>query len=391
MANALNAVWGSPSEPLSTAFVISAGVTLTSTDLGTQYNGIGNTWIQMTADTITAIGYHQGTTTGTPAGGSYSVAVYPLTTGGLINSGATFANATTGGVTVTTFTPAAANDNTWVWVSLAGNTYALSAGVEYGVAMWRNAATDASNKITANGSFTNFTGVGYPVSETCAAGTWTKSAGGNTATMGLQSASTAFGLPYTGTTIGTASTFGSTTETGFSFTIPTDFCSTFTVKGIRGVFKVPASSATNTLQANLYSSIGSSPVQQQKTALILNDRAQGFSTTIRTVAMTFQGTLATLTAGVKYGIGFSTTTAADGSMYSLTMAAAADFNAWDYQQNTAFMTRTASSFANINAGTATGNFTETTTVRPWVSLILGSITAATGSSGMLYIPDMAGT
>jgi len=390
MANASLLTFGSPHIGWQGVFgVINTGGNLDSTDLGTQYNGIAMTWTATMGDTITDIGFHQGTTTGTPAVGSYSIALFPLTTGGLPNTGATFASAALNSVTVTTFTPSSGNDNTWVWVSLAGNTYTLTQGQEYAIVLWRNAATDASNKITVNPSMNNFYNQGIAASVTCAAGTWSKQTAAHQPTMGVRSSGSAYGFPYTTTAAATVNNFGSTTESGVIFTIPSSFGSTYVLRGIRGLFKTPTSSATNTFQANLYSSPTSSPVQLAKSVLVKNDRFQR-NNTFTEVDLYFTSP-STLTCGTQYGIGFSTTSATDGGIYTLNQVAQSDFLAWNGQMQTQFATRTASSFANIDAGTATGNFSGTTTLRPWLDLILDDLTPPAGAAGMLFIPDLAGT
>lgn len=382
MASALLSAWGLPHPDFASIFAVS-GAALRSDDLGTQYNGIGMSWMPIMADTITDIGFHQGTTTGTPAGGSYSVAIFPLTTGGLINSGATFGNAPSGGVTITTFTPSNANDNKWVWVSLGANTYSVTQAAEYGIAVWRNAATDASNKITANVGLQSWSVMGLPVAQVCAAGTWSKPATSIFSMMGLRSASAVYGYPFTGVTPFNANTtVGSTTEAGFTFTVPTNFCSTYKIRGVRGLYRSPGTSATNTFQANLYSSPTSSPAQIAKSTLIITDR---FERTVGGViwADMYLTSSPVLTAGVKYCLAFSTTNANDFGSYTLNAASAGDFDAWSYQENISYASRTASSFANIDAGTATGNFSETTTSRPWAQLLLEDLTAPSGGGVIL--------
>lgn len=380
MTTALNSTWGGPDFWLAAAVCGTNSQTLTSKDLGTQYNGIAMTWCATQADTITDIGFHQSSMTGTPGAGSYSVALFPLTTGGLPNTGATFANATLGSVTVTTFTPAAGS-SAWKWVNLGANTYTVTAGQEFAIVVWRNAATDAGNKITADSSLSGFL-VGMPVSVTCTAGTWAKTSIADPPFMGMKSASNVYGRPFTGTApyVLDSAAFGGTTETGMIFTIPTNFGSTVGVKGLRALIRTPDTSATSTLQANLYSSPTSSPVQLAKTALVVNDRYARNGTLVL-LEMTFT-TVATLTTGVQYGLGFSTNTSADNAtIYNMTQVTQADFDAWSYRRQTQYATRTASSFAAINSGTATGNFSGTTTLRPAIELILDDITAPSGGGG----------
>lgn len=385
MANSNILYWGSPAAEWHGAFGVDGVATLGSTDLGTQYNGIAMSWIPTQSDTITAIGYHQGTTTGTPTTNNLGAALYPLTTGGLPNTGATFANSALGSVTPTFYQPVNTNDNTWVWVTLS-NSFTVTAGQEYAVVIWNNSGTDASNKITVNGNLTVWGAQGLPAFLSCAGGTWSKPATNNMPVMGLQSSTNAYGRPFTLTTPFTNNSFGSTTESGMSFTIPTNYGASVKLRGVRGIFTSPATNATNTWQANLYSSPGSSPVQQAKSNLIVVDRSERFGMTQSTFIFTSEPVL---TTGVEYAIGFSTTAASAGGVFTLAVATASDFNAWAGQQQFAFTTRTVNAFANIDAGTATGNFADTTTKRPWLDLIIDDITAS-ASGGMLVHPGMAG-
>lgn len=380
--SALLSSWGNVSASAMGIVSAAGGATVGSTDLGTQYNAIGMSWQPVMGDTITHVGFHQGTTTGTPASGSYSVALFPLTTGGLPNTGSTFTNAALNSVTVTTFTPSNANDNKWVWVSLGANTYTVTQGQEYAIVVWRNAATDASNKITVNGFLTNSAFGGLPVALSASAGTWSKPATSNYPLMGMKSASNVYGRPFTGTTFTTIFNVGSTTESGMSFTLPTNFCSTYVVRGVRLLLKAPATSATNTFQVNLYSSPTSSPVQIAKSALVVNDRFERFGAYAFS-EIYFTANSPALSCGTKYGIGLSSTASTDGGSYVIAEEAAADFSAWPFQQQTAFITRTASSFAGIDAGSATGNFSETTTQRPFIELILDDITAPASGGGSM--------
>lgn len=369
--------FGSPAPEMESIFSVAGAQTLGSVDLGTQFNGLAMTWISTITDTITAIGYHQGTTTGTPAANNLSCALFPLTTGGLPNTGATFANAALGSVTPTPYQPLAANDNTWVWITLA-NSFSVTEGQEYGIVLWNSLGTDALNKITVNGDLTAYGIQGLPAFVSCAAGVWSKPATNNLAMMGLQSSTAAYGAPFTTSSVFTNNTFGATVESGFSFTLPTNFCSTYKLRGVHGLFTMPATSATNTVQMNLYSSPGSSPVQLAKSNLIVTDRSQRFGIALCSFNFTSEPVL---TAGTKYAIGFSTTTAAAGGAFSLAVATASDFSAWAGQQNFAFSTRTVNAFANIDGGTATGNFADTATKRTWIDLIFSDLTAPTGGGG----------
>ncbi len=372
MATAQLSAWGSPASHV--MGILPNGATVGSTALTTQYNGIGMTWQAAMADTITAIGYHQGTTTLTP-GASYKAALFPLTTGGLPNTGATFANAALGSVTPTPFTPSSGNDNKWVWVDVSANPFTVTQGQEFAIVVWKD-LLDATNSITVNGFIgTGFVVPALPAAVTCAAGTWTKPALTDWPVMAVKSSSAIYGRPWSTNAFNTNVAIGSTTEGGMVFTVPTNYCSTFVVRGIRANIKTPASSATNTFQANLYSSPLATPVQIAKSALVVNDRFEKFSADALLELYFTTNPLPVLTAGTQYGIGLSTTSASDGGNFVLSQVSQSDFNAWAYQQSTIFAARTASSFAGIDAGTATGNFATTVTQRPFMELLLDDLTA----------------
>lgn len=387
MATALLTGWGAPAPYLIGTLAAGQIATLGSTNLTVQYNGIGMVWAATMTDTITDIGYHQGTTTLTP-GANYRVALFPVTTGGLPNTGATFANATLGSVTATTFTPAAANDNKWVWINLGANTFSVTQGQEFAIVIWKN-DVDVTDSISVNGSLSNFMLAGLPVFTNCAAGTWSKTTTGDYPLLGMKSASNTYGRPFSTSSFLTSNLLGGTTESGMVFTMPTNFCSTYVVRGVRALIRTPGTHASNTYQANLYSSPTSSPVQIAKSALVIFDRFGASSKNFSFLELYFTSG-STLTAGTQYGIGLSGTTASDSGIYSLDQVAQADFNAWEGQQSTIFASRTASTFAGINTGTATGNFATTVTKRAMMELILDDLTAP-AAGGMLYVPNMDGT
>jgi hypothetical protein len=262
------------------------------------------------ADTITHIGYRQGTTTGTPAANSYTVTLQTLTTGGLPSG------TNVGSTTSTTFTPSSANDATWVWVSLGANTYSLTQGQEFAIVLQRTAATDASNKITANPGPTGFGRRAWPSCITAAAGVWSKTTG-TLPMMGMKSASNVYGRPWSLMLLGAANpSFGSTTESGMAFTVPTNYCSTYKLRGIRGLISTPTTSATNDFVVTLYSSPASSPARVDQSIAMITDRFVAFNQNYLDFTTYFTSSTA-LTAGTQYAIGLATTTGSDANIFGM--------------------------------------------------------------------------
>lgn len=364
MGAAYNVAFGSPSIILPTSNQENGGISPTALNLPNQNDGVANISFMTMADTITDIGYCQGTTTGTPAAGSYTISLQTLNAG---NPSGTMI----GGVTPTTFTPLAANDNTWVWVSLGANTYTLTQGQECAIVLQRTAATDAANKITAN--YTILARSQGPMVSSAAAGVWTKARG-----FGLLAMKGAgvYGNPFTGTSLFNTNNIGSTTESGMTFNIPANFCSTYKLKGFR-LFLFTPTNNTNTFVATTYSGI-TSPTAIDQLQVVNNRFVSGAATGF------FEGyftTSSVYNAGTTYVLAFGTTTATDARVQSLNVVAAGDFDGWQFQQQTAFTTRTASSFAAILSKTATGNFTTTATKRIYCDLIFEDFTAPAGGSG----------
>ena len=261
---------------------------------------------------------------------------------------------------------------------------AVKLGTDFKHVAKSTAATDASNKITAYSNLSITGGQAFPISTTNTGAGWNRSS--NTQpVLAMKSASYCYGWPYTGTSLAVTNNIGDTTESGMSFTIPSTFCSTYKVRGFRALVKNPTQSGTRYIQGCLYSSITSSPVQQAKTIKMSTQNISASSSAQRKLEMWFTST-PTLTAGTKYGLGISTHTATDSSVYTLEQESGdtANFDAFHFQQQAAFITRTVDAYANIDGGTATGNFTETTYKRPWIELILDDITFTGG--GGLAIP-----
>lgn len=323
-------------------------------------------------DTITHVGYRQGTTTGTPASNSYTIGIQGISAG--LPDGTYLGGGSPASVA---FTPSNANDNAWVWMALA-NSVSLSRGVNYALVIERTAATDASNCIgvaSAWGRFTIRTGNPYPLTHNGTS--WTRGTTSNP-TMAVKSATLPYGVPFKN--LYATAAFGSTTELCATFTIPTDFCSTYSVVGFRFVGTTPNTGA-NSFIGTLYSNpvSGSITILDATPSYDVDDFAAAVGADRLMEGYFTASTLPTLTAGTEYAIGLATTGASGMSLVYAEVGAASDFDAYPFGQYTAYGTRTLTDYPP--SGNDTNNFSETTTRRPYLELILGDITAPSGSGG----------
>lgn len=354
----------------------------TTTNLSTQNDGAGMIFRMPEAATITHIGYRQGTTTGTPAAGSYTATIMGMTNAGIIDG----TDKGGGTPTAATFTPAAANDATWQWIALT-NSYAAAADETLAFVIQRNAATDAANFMQIAG-FESWTTIrpGVPYGNTKAgAGAWTKVTS-TFPVFGAKSSSKSYGFPQKN--IFLSQTIGSTAEGGMYFTIPSGWCSSVVLLGVRCPIVGAATTGTGTYRCNAYSGItGSTPTILASSNAVDNDEDAALSAN-RNKEFYFTSP-PTLTAGTEYGVAFSTTTVNDITMPVLELSANTDRTAWQFAEQAGMMNRTISAYPPTGSD---GAFTKTDTKRPWLELILGDITApAGGGGGMLFVPDLAGT
>lgn len=314
--------------------------------------------------TITHAGHKISATTGTPAADSYKISLQAPGSDG--NPSGTVLGG--GSPASSNVTPSGSG---WQWEAL-DNSYTANRGDIICVVTERLAATDAANKIEL--AYRNSiigTATNMPYGGTNDGATWTKSPRMPIFAVKNTDASVVVGFPLA--TLENAQTFGNTVEEGESFTLPTSFCSTYTVKAVEWSGNGPTAGA-NTYQVRIYSTPTGTPSMVQETGALDSD-ALGQSATAGPFYAVFTGTLATLNCGTKYGVAFSTTTATNMSLYYMSVANVADWNAWPGQQQTARISRTNASYPPASSATS---FTETTTTRPRIKLIIGDITAPAG-------------
>jgi hypothetical protein len=332
------------------------------------------------SDTITTLMYYQSTMGAVSANG-YKIGLQGINTAG--NPDGTYL---AGGNGFAQFQPGAGDNGKAVAVSLGANTVALTAGDKVAIVITTGSGYTASDALTVGTGPTFAVRPGFGVSQTFN-GSWTKSLIIEGAALGMRSASTSYGWPISA--VATANAFGSTTEVGMLFSLPTNVCATYKVLGARVIMQTPGASTSSYVIAKIYSGpTASSPTEIQTSANTINNYFNTTGSAQRACMFDFTA-LATLTAGTVYAIGISTTTASACNLYSMTQIAAGDFDAWPGQQLTSYTSRTLTSFppsADTHAFAA-----GTTTQRPYIELILADLTApAGGAGGLMTHPGMDG-
>ena len=355
--------------------------TYTTFNLDNQNDGVAMGVHCPDAATITHVGYRQGTSGGTgAAANSWTVGLQSLGTTGLPSG-------TWLSTTDTAYSPNTADDGKWVWVAL-DTSYAAARDEEFAIVIQRNTSIGDDT--------TNFGQVAYAatwvaaragnpyVLSKAAAAAWSKSATLGPM-LGYKSASKAYGYPATA--IFLAESAGATTEKGVYFTIPSDWWSTYKVKGVRAYMAGPVTTGANTGTCNLYGDLtGTNPTILASGNASDQDNVAGTGQRVR--EWYFTGTAPTLNTGTEYGIGFSCGTASDISLAVLQVETNTDRTAYAMGEQMGMISRTLASAYPPDA--SDGAFTRTDTKRPWVELILEDITAPAGGGGGLAANPMRG-
>lgn len=350
---------------------------ITAIDLGTQNNGIAASMqigCSATTDSITHVGFRQGVTTGTQDAAYFTASLQSLSATTGLPDGTILGGGSPASVA---FTASSANDGKWVWCTL-DNAYTATRGDSLACCIVRTAATDAAHKITATpgwGSGANR--IAYPIALTEAAGTWSKITT-YFPTTACKSAAGVYGWPLVAAM--TSRTFGGGSggvENGFTFNVPTNFCASYKVRGVRAFVNTGSGGARVFIVGIYQNPTSGTTATVQVTQQFDQDNMSAAGSGNRFIQAIFTGTLATLTAGVTYAVGFATTSASDSSLYTMDQTSAGDFDAYEFGQNVAYCSRNPGAFPP-NAAT---NFTVTATSRPWVELILDDLTAPAGGTG----------
>ena len=346
----------------------------TALAIKTQNEGVAAVFYMPVDDTITTVGFVNGSVNGTATSigdDTYTISLQGLTTGGVpdgtILGGGTPASATfpqsgqAGGVTLGTTTS---------HILTLANSIALQGGTKYALVIQHTGATDATNYINPNyvNGVLNATCMPY-VATANSTPVWTRAAGPPLYWF-IRSASMTYLYPFIAVA---AQTVGTTTEKGFTFSRPSGYgtSNTYGVIGVRT--STSAVGGGQTVTCNLYSNPGgSNPTILQTTGQLDSDH---FMTTVnRSLEFIFpEDTLAALVPGTTYAIGFSCTNAASASISTWTLPDANSRSAYGWGALT-YCTRTlASAYPPDNSD---GAFAETTTTLVDAELILGAFTAA---------------
>lgn len=324
-------------------------------------------------DAITDLMFRYGARGATPCQQQISIQGVSTTTGradGTIKSS---------GNAKATFTPPA--DTTWDGtvrtVTLTSSYTPSVRGERLALVIADDTGDGCTPDGTNNSSYTYQLGCAltsvFPYSYTVDAGTGTARAANPI--YGLKTASDTFGLIYGPTWTGDS--FDNPNTYGFAFTIPS-VCSTLKLRGVR--WAVGASAASKTYKMQLFSGTGASDTTVAAEVTIDADQqslnAGGNTGFLR---LLFDDTpLTTLTCGSGYRIGIAPQeTSSSWNLRSVTLSNASDFASWPWSTNVYKTTRGA------------GNWTDTTTVRPIVELIVDDITSS-GGGGLKGLNSVTG-
>jgi hypothetical protein len=334
------------------------------------HNVYGIAWIfrAKEAATITHLGFAYAQRIGTPP--TYRISlqgvdetVTPSKPSGTILGGGSPASAT--------FTPPA--DATWndtfQWISLS-NSIALTRGQLCAVVIDHSSGTiDGSNFSQFYSRHVNADTTVFPYTAVAsAAGPATWAADVGVPLFGYKSSSKSYGLPAKSHTATSFSSNSTPDEYALAFTIPSSWCSTFTVMGVRAALVGPNSGKST--KAILYTG---TTVLQEVTWDSDSSRANGNSGSIVELFFT-DTTLSTLTAGSLYRLSFQPQDTSNSvAVPTVDFTSAQDAAAPLGGANCYLSTRTDA-----------GAWSDDTTKRPMIEVILGDMTGGGGGGEVAY-------
>jgi hypothetical protein len=365
-------------------------VTLSGAATATNFTiNAGGTWASWVfqppeAVTMTTFLFRYGVRTGTPV--QHRISLQGVNTSG---------NPDTTIVVCAAFTPPA--DTTWnntvQAITFSSNcaggsptTASLTRGAFYSIVVepCPNAAAPCSGAATPDGSnnstfTTDWANIAsparqsFPYADTTAnsGSTWTKL--GNQPIFGYRSASKSYGVPLQNIQ---TSSISSGSEQGVSFTLPSTWCTTFQVLGVRFAMNTPA--AAKSMKVVLYNG---TTVQQSVTYDTDFMKSNG---TNNTAELYFSDSnLVTLTCGSLYRVKFSPQDASNNfGLMQFNLAAAGDRTAFAGGTIFAYATRTSCGAPCDSTSTAWA--ADDSTTRPYVSLILAALTNAAGDGTVSF-------
>jgi hypothetical protein len=277
---------------------------------------------------------------------------------GTIKGGGTPASAT--------FTPPASTawDGTWQWVAFT-NSYAATAGEMLALVIdYSSGTVNGTNNSTFSSGMTWSMRSTLPYSINNNATVRAR----QTVTspiFGVKSASLAYGLPLQATTVTPYSSNSTPDEYALAWTTDTAWGDTYQVSGVHGTFTFGA--AAKTITVNLYDTDGTTVLQT-----VTLDTDQTAVTSERSVDIYFPGTLAALTFGSTYKIGFiANDTSTNAALRTIDVETDSDFTALPHGTSAWLETRS-----------DLGSWTPVTTRRPLMGLIVRDWTEPTsGGAG----------
>jgi hypothetical protein len=317
--------------------------------------------------TITHLGFLVNARAGTPP--TYRISLQSVSSTTAFPTGTVLGGGTPASGT---FTPPADTtwNNTFQWVALS-NAYTCTRGQLFAIVIEHSSGTiNGSNYTTFSPNYNinlDVATTGFPyVVAAAAAGPATWSI--HTAfrpTFAYKSASRVYERPVETISVLGYSSDSSPDEYAMTFTIPSGWCTSYTVAGVRIDMQSPANGKT--ILVNLYS--GTTVLQ---TCTWDTDNQRGAGESGRLFEFWFQDTtLTALTPGTQYRIGFQPQdTGTTIGWYYATVGSNNNLSGWPGGAGCYQSSRT-------NAGA----WTDSDSTRPWVELILGDITSTGGGGG----------
>lgn len=328
---------------------------------GGNYYGMAAILRAREAATITHLGFRYEQRVGTPP--TYRISMQGVATTSFAPDGTVLGG---GSPASATFTPPADTswNASWRWIAL-DNSYALTRGQLFSIVIEHSSGTiDGSNFGQFNANLVSVENPAFPmVSGAAAAGpsSWSAAFLG-LPSIGYKSGSKVYGWPSEAIGAVNFSSDSTPDEYALAFTVPSGWCNTFTVAGIRANIQVPV--AGKTVKVILYSG---TTVLQEVSWDTDNARTQGSGGAMVELMFT-DSALSSLTSGTLYRLAFQPQdTGTTMNIATLNMDSAGDRDAWPTGANCYLSTRT-------NAGA----WSDDTTKLPLIQAILGDISGGGG-------------
>ena len=369
--DALQLAFGSPIPMQGAAPTFTSAFTINSAD---DKVGFVSAW-SVASEAISSVCFRHSLRTGTPV--QHRISIQGIDTSGLpdgtIKGG--------GSPAVGAFTPPASTawDATLQCVTLS-NTYTPARGEILALVIepCPNATAPCSGAATPDGSnssaytpaanlmTTSSPGIPYYLTKTDG-GAWTKSSSTGTPLYAYVTASRTVGYPVQGWT--QTSTYNTGTEHGMVCQFPAAYGSTFTIRGVRYAGRTPT--AGTDIVVKLYSGGGASDTTVLQDVTYDSDAVSAAAGNNRYHEFYFnESTLTTLTWGNSYRVSIGTSGAgANLNLNYIEVGDSAQLTAYPGGTSCAATTRTS------------GNWTDTTTRRPVIDLILEETTKPSGGGG----------